>query len=169
MTRNKLIYWFLEHWKASFEVLTIYKNVSISLSFFTWCQQPTDTYRSVKRLTSFTLAQFLTHPMSLIGVYMPPFGLMVGSLLLQAVALYLSGKEEPETEGWNFVKLLPMLLLALVSGLIFHSAPEYLALINRFMNLKLSTEDAIFGGFCILTIIHWIVFSNLGQRYNPIL
>ena len=100
---------------------------------------------------------------------MPPFGLMVGSLLLQAVALYLSGKQEPETEGWNFVKLLPMLLLALVSGLIFHSAPEYLALINRFMNLKLSTEDAIFGGFCILTIIHWIVFSNLGQRYNPIL
>lgn len=95
---------------------------------------------------------------------MPPFGLLIGSMLLQAVALYISRKSANNKEHWNFLKLGPLLLFSLVCGLVINAAPEYLTGLNHSLDLGLSTEDTIFGGFCILSIIHCILFSTLGSR-----
>ncbi|XP_032792055.1 LOW QUALITY PROTEIN: glycosylphosphatidylinositol anchor attachment 1 protein [Daphnia magna] len=100
-----------------------------------------------------------------IGVYMPPFGLMIGAMLLQAVALYISRKEKSnEKESWNFLNLGSFLLYSTICGLIFHSAPEKLTKFNRYMALGLSTEDVVFGGFCMLSILHCMLISTFGAR-----
>lgn len=97
---------------------------------------------------------------------MPPFGLMIGAMLLQAVALYVSRKEKPNgKESWNFLNLGPFLLYSTICGLIFHSAPEMLTRLNRCMVLGLSTEDVVFGGFCVLSVVHCMLTSTLGVRY----
>lgn len=101
-----------------------------------------------------------------LGVYMPPFGLMIGSMLLQAVALYVSRKEHPVQENWNFLCLGPFLLFSMICGLVFYSAPVWLTHTNRSMELGLSTEDVVFGGLCILSIIHCGLTSTLGKRYR---
>ena len=96
---------------------------------------------------------------------MPPFGLMIGSLLLKAVALYISRNDSTKKkEGWNFLQLGPLLLFSLVCGLILNAAPEHLTKLNRIMELGLSTEDTIFGGFCILSVVHCFLFSTFGAR-----
>jgi len=99
-----------------------------------------------------------------IGVYMPPFGLMVGCLLVRALGLYfkLNAPENQRSTG-GFTQLLPILFMAVVSGLVFHSAPEYLIHLNKTLQLRLSTEDGIFGGLCILSIVHWTLFAYLGR------
>ncbi|XP_046631275.1 glycosylphosphatidylinositol anchor attachment 1 protein-like [Daphnia pulicaria] len=100
-----------------------------------------------------------------IGVYMPPFGLMIGSMLLQAVALYISRKENPnEKQNWNFLNLGSFVLYSTICGLLFYSAPEKLTIFNRSMALGLSTEDVVFGGFCMLSVIHCILTSTVGVR-----
>lgn len=98
------------------------------------------------------------------GVYMPPFGLLIGSMLLYAVALYVSRKGTAKENQWNFLKLGPLLLLSLGSGLCLYAAPEYLTWLNRSMEWGLSTEDTVFGGYCILSLIHCVLFSFLGSR-----
>lgn len=95
---------------------------------------------------------------------MPPLGLMMGAILLQAVALYISRKESPDATPWNFLKLSPILIFSFICGLLLHSAPEYLTQLNRAFQLQLSTEDTIFGGFTLLSIIHLALFSTLGAR-----
>ena len=99
------------------------------------------------------------------GVYMPPFGLLIGTMLLQAVALYVSRKEVSNQENWNFLNLSPFLLFSSICGLIFHSAPDKLTRFNRAMALGLSTEDVVFSGFCILSVIHCVLTSTFGARY----
>lgn len=97
---------------------------------------------------------------------MPPFGLMIGSMLLQAVALYISRKENPnEKQNWNFLNLGSFLLYSTICGLLFYSAPEKLTRLNRSLALGLSTEDVVFGGFCILSVMHCILTSTVGVRY----
>lgn len=95
---------------------------------------------------------------------MPPFGLMVGCLLVRALGLYfkLNAPENQRSTG-GFTQLLPILFMAVVSGLVFHSAPEYLIHLNKTLQLRLSTEDGIFGGLCILSIVHWTLFAYLGR------
>lgn len=95
---------------------------------------------------------------------MPPFGLLIGSMLLQAVALYVSRKTTESKEEWNFLRLGQMLLFSLVCGLLFNAAPEHLTALNSSLKLGLSTEDTIFGGFCMLSIVHCVLFSSLGSR-----
>ena len=96
---------------------------------------------------------------------MPPFGLLIGTMLLQAVALYVSRKEVSNQENWNFLNLSPFLLFSSICGLIFHSAPDKLTRFNRAMALGLSTEDVVFSGFCILSVIHFVLTSTFGARY----
>lgn len=98
---------------------------------------------------------------------MPPFGLMIGTMLLQAVALYVSRKEGPNKDSWNFLNLGPFLLFSGICGLVFNTAPVKLTQLNRSMELGLSTEDVVFGGFCILSIIHCVLISTFGVRYFP--
>lgn len=98
---------------------------------------------------------------------MPPFGLLIGSMLLYAVALYVSRKGTANQEHWNFLKLGPLLLVSLVCGLCLNAAPEVLTGVNQSMEFGLSTEDTVFGGFCILSLIHCVLFSFLGAKYTP--
>ena len=96
---------------------------------------------------------------------MPPFGLMIGSMLLKAVALYISRNDAAKKkQNWNFLQLGPLLLFSLVCGLLLSAAPEHLTRMNRSMELGFSTEDTIFGGFCILSAIHCVLFSTFGAR-----
>lgn len=133
-------------------------------SFFFYLLPATNRYISIGRALFF-LQVSLTLLNFLIGVYMPPFGLMIGTMLLQAVALYVSRKEGPNKENWNFLNLGPFLLFSAICGLIFHAAPIKLTQLNRSMELGLSTEDVVFGGFCILSIIHCVLISTFGVRY----
>ena len=96
---------------------------------------------------------------------MPPFGLMIGSMLLKAVALYISRNDAAKKkQNWNFLQLGPLLLFSLVCGLLLSAAPEHLTRMNRSMELGFSTEDTIFGGFCILSALHCVLFSTFGAR-----
>ena len=96
---------------------------------------------------------------------MPPFGLLIGTMLLQAVALYVSRKEVQNQANWNFLNLGPFMLFSSICGLIFHGAPDKMTRFNRSMNLNLSTEDVVFSGFCLLSIIHCVLTSMFGARY----
>jgi len=96
---------------------------------------------------------------------MPPFGLMIGSMLLKAVALYiLRNDAAKKKQNWNFLQLGPLLLFSLVCGLLLSAAPEHFTRMNRSMELGFSTEDTVFGGFCILSAIHCFLFSTFGAR-----
>lgn len=95
---------------------------------------------------------------------MPPFGFMIGSMLVQAVALYVSRKESSHKENWNFLSLGPFMLFSMVFSMIFNAVPIKLTQFNRSLELGLSTENVIFGGFCILGLIHCILTATIGVR-----
>jgi len=99
-----------------------------------------------------------------IGVYMPPFALMIGAMVLQGVALYISRREDPSQTQWNFLNLGPLMLLSLICGLFFKASPSHLNELNRSLELGLSTEDAVFGGLCLISVIHCALFSTVGAR-----
>ena len=96
---------------------------------------------------------------------MPPFGLIVTCLLVQAIAMYISRKDldQQQQTQWNFLQIGPLLLPAVVAGLLFESAPQYFSYINRWLALDLSIEDAIFAAFCALSLIHCADFAMLGR------
>jgi len=137
-------------------------------SFFFYLLPATNRYISIGKLQQiFNLYYPLTiiSPSFFKGVYMPPFGLMIGSMLLKAVALYISRNEAAKKkQNWNLLQLGPLLLFSLVCGLLLGVAPELLTRINRTMELGLSTEDTVFGGFCILSAIHCVLFTTFGAR-----
>ena len=137
-------------------------------SFFFYLLPATNRYISIG---IFTVLPFIIFPIimgilknNLLGVYMPPFGLMIGSMLLQAVALYVSRKETQNEKDWNFLELGPLLFFSSICGLILKSAPVYLTSLNRSLELGFSTEDVVFGGLCILSVIHCTLFSPFSLR-----
>lgn len=99
-----------------------------------------------------------------IGVYMPPFALMIGAMVLQGIALYVSRRENPHQSNWNFLNLGPLVLFSLICGLFMNAAPSYLTEFNRSLELGLSTEDTVFGGLCLLSVCHCALFSTLGAK-----
>lgn len=132
-------------------------------SFFFYLLPATNRYISIGTW-QFNCETYTSSNNVFIGVYMPPFGLMMGAILLQAIALYISRKENQDATNWNFLKLSPMLILSFICGLLLHSAPEYLTQLNRTFQLQLSTEDTIFGGFALLSIAHLTLFSTISAR-----
>lgn len=134
-------------------------------SFFFYLLPATNRYISIGKF--YLLFKLLAdiYCNSTLGVYMPPFGLMIGSMLLQAVTLYISRKENLGKQNWNFLNLGPFFLYSILCGLMFHAAPEKLTKLNKAMELGLSTEDVVFGGFTILSVIHGVLTSTFGARY----
>jgi len=99
-----------------------------------------------------------------IGVYMPPFALMISSMVVQGIALYISRNEDANPTSWNFLDLGPLVLFSLICGFFFKASPLYLNELNRSLELGLSTEDAVFGGLCLISVIHCSLFSFVFVR-----
>lgn len=95
---------------------------------------------------------------------MPPFALMLGSMLVQGVALYVSRREGSNQAHWNFLHLGPIVLFSLICGFFVRASPLYLNELNQSLQLGLSTEDAIFGGLCIICMVQCTLFSTVGVR-----
>lgn len=99
-----------------------------------------------------------------LGVYMPPFALMISSMVVQGIALYISRNEDANPTSWNFLDLGPLVLFSLICGFFFKASPLYLNELNRSLELGLSTEDAVFGGLCLISVIHCSLFSFVFVR-----
>lgn len=109
-----------------------------------------------------------------IGVYMPPFGMIAGGILVKALALWYSTSCAAEQQEQEKVKKIdygllggfPTVVMVHIVSVLLHNAPYRFSQVGRY--LALSAEDSVFLGtfaFCAsLLVLPYYISKNLGLQ-----